>query len=194
MVVVRLNLQETTLVFRVKGGQTLGNKRLYSLSGLQYIVEYPIIEKGVVTNKISFDINSKKPLNTSQLKTSVEKLKEETQVKNHLNAREKEAKEQWTLVEQLRQNLNQDNKITASSLYGVDLYDVPAYTDSDGDGVWDGCSPISGAMVLGYWDSHGYPNFPSEIPLIDELHVAMGTDSNGATYTSNIPTGITTQL
>lgn len=39
----------------IKSRQTLGNKRLYYTSGLQYVVEYPIIEKGVVTGKLSFE-------------------------------------------------------------------------------------------------------------------------------------------
>jgi hypothetical protein len=30
-------------------------------------------------------------------------------------------------------------------------------------------------MVLGYWDSHGYPNFPTGTQLINELADAMST-------------------
>ena len=37
-------------------------------------------------------------------------------------------------------------------------------------------------MVLGYWDSHGYPNFPEEAPLIQELAIAMGTTTEGSTW------------
>ncbi len=59
-----------------------------------------------------------------------------------------------------------------------------------------GCSPTASAMVLGYWDTHGYPNFPSGNTLIDELATAMGTGSswpfNGATWPFWIDNGIET--
>lgn len=47
-------------------------------------------------------------------------------------------------------------------------------------------------MVLGYWDSHGYPNFPGETTLIEELAVAMGTEwpGNGLTWPWDIDDGI----
>lgn len=38
-----------------------------------------------------------------------------------------------------------------------------------------GCGPAAGAMVLGYWDTHGYSSFPSGSTLISELAKAMGT-------------------
>lgn len=53
-----------------------------------------------------------------------------------------------------------------------------------------GCAPTSAAMVLEYWDNHGYPNFPSSSTLIDELANAMGTTSGGNTVTDNIDNGI----
>ncbi|MBN2074705.1 MAG: hypothetical protein JW762_04060 [Dehalococcoidales bacterium] len=52
---------------------------------------------------------------------------------------------------------------------------------------WDGCAPIAGAMVLGYWSTHGYPNIPSpylgetEDILIDHCHKYMDTSYEGAT-------------
>lgn len=47
-------------------------------------------------------------------------------------------------------------------------------------------------MVLGYWDSHGYPDFPDKTALIEELAVAMGTDwpGNGLTWPWNFANGI----
>ena len=45
-------------------------------------------------------------------------------------------------------------------------------------------------MALGYWDSHGYPNFPSETALIEELADAMETSDEGATQIWNIDGGI----
>ncbi|AKJ39455.1 C39 family peptidase [Methanosarcina barkeri] len=39
-----------------------------------------------------------------------------------------------------------------------------------------GCAPAAAAMVLGYWDTHGYPNLPSGNTLINELARAMWTN------------------
>ena len=57
---------------------------------------------------------------------------------------------------------------------------------------WDGCGPIAGAMVLGYWDSHGYPNFYSwdDEYLIDDCHYYMNADYYGATDTAYVTSGI----
>lgn len=57
--------------------------------------------------------------------------------------------------------------------------------------AWDGCSPIAGAMIHGYWDSHGYPNLPDgEDTLIDYNHYYMGTSIAGDTWDWNIDDGI----
>ncbi len=59
-----------------------------------------------------------------------------------------------------------------------------------------GCSPTAAGMVLGYWDSHGYPNFPNGTEgrtLIDELEDAMGTwdwPIHGFTWPLDIDNGI----
>src|SRR5208337_1807183 len=70
------------------------------------------------------------------------------------------------------------------------IYDVPYYA------WYRGCSPTASAMVLGYWDSHGYPNYPTGNTLIDELANAMGTGStwpfDGATWPLWIDNGIET--
>jgi hypothetical protein len=50
-------------------------------------------------------------------------------------------------------------------------------------------------MVLAFWKTHGFPNLPlgsGAYNLIDELAVAMGTDSNGATAKGNVVGGIRT--
>jgi hypothetical protein len=57
--------------------------------------------------------------------------------------------------------------------------------------AWDGCSPIAGAMIHGYWDSHGYPNLPNgEDTLIDDNHHYMDTSDEGSTRTSMRDNGI----
>lgn len=56
---------------------------------------------------------------------------------------------------------------------------------------WDGCSAISGAMVLGYWDTHGYSmGVGGEDLLIDHAHHYMGTDDDGDTMPWNIDDGM----
>lgn len=79
------------------------------------------------------------------------------------------------------------SSMTRSSNY---IYDVPYYA------WYRGCSPTAAAMVLGYWQSHGYPNYPTANTLIDELGNAMGTSSTwpftGATFPLFIDDGIET--
>jgi hypothetical protein len=59
---------------------------------------------------------------------------------------------------------------------------------------WDGCAPIAGAMVLNYWQTHGYPNLPTGVYadeiLIDHGHAKMNTDVTGATLPQYIASGI----
>lgn len=61
---------------------------------------------------------------------------------------------------------------------------------------WDGCSPISGAMVIGYWHDNGYPYIPdpntsgTEDTLIDHCHYVMGTNYDGYTDEDDIGWGL----
>ncbi len=61
-----------------------------------------------------------------------------------------------------------DTLSTKSSTKGttiVSISGVPFYKNSHAAvGIYYACSPVSSAMVLGYWDNNGYPN------LIDGLH------------------------
>jgi hypothetical protein len=46
--------------------------------------------------------------------------------------------------------------------------------------AWDGCGCIAGAMVEGYWHSHGYPNISDDDDtLIDINHHFMWTTDGG---------------
>jgi hypothetical protein len=81
--------------------------------------------------------------------------------------------------------------------YGDNGYDgsasFPSCAGSGNDpwSPWDGCSTIAGAMVHGYWDSHGYSGLPSnEDELIDWNHYCMLTTSSGITYPWYIDDGI----
>jgi len=56
---------------------------------------------------------------------------------------------------------------------------------------WDGCAPIAGAMVLGYWDANGYSAVPNDDEtVIDDCHHFMDTDNSGATNIADIAPGI----
>jgi hypothetical protein len=66
---------------------------------------------------------------------------------------------------------------------------------------WDGCSPIAGAMVVGYWSHNGYPNIPSylfngeaEDILIDNCHHSMDTSYEGSTGWGDIGYGMRLSL
>jgi hypothetical protein len=57
--------------------------------------------------------------------------------------------------------------------------------------AWDGHAPVAGAMVLGYWADHGYPDIDDDDDtLIDDCHHYMVTDDEGATSWLYIANGI----
>lgn len=79
-----------------------------------------------------------------------------------------------------------------------DAYGWPtcAGTDDDLWDDWDGCAPISGAMVLGYWSNMGYTEIPdpdisgTEDTLIDDCHSGMSTTVDGDTDVQDIEDGM----
>lgn len=74
---------------------------------------------------------------------------------------------------------------TAQALSQKMLSGVPAYDQNKSKHPSNGCGPTSGAMVLGYWDTHGYDKLqfdqdrPDGIDLMNDLYVDMGTTSIG---------------
>lgn len=66
----------------------------------------------------------------------------------------------------------------------------------DSWGNWDGCSTIAGAMIHGFWGTHGYPGLYPGPPtwtdeiLIDDNHHFMGTNNDGITMPWNILDGV----
>jgi hypothetical protein len=81
-----------------------------------------------------------------------------------------------------KQNANAKWNALKEEIVDSSSYSISTVTQKSISGVpyypWrTGCSPTASGMVLGYWDSHGYPNFPSRNYLIDELADAMGTSS-----------------
>ncbi len=77
---------------------------------------------------------------------------------------------------------------------GNDRYaQYPYYVGAAADpwDYWDGCAPIAGSMVLGYWQSHGYSSISTDDEvLIDWCHLYMGTSLDGVTNASNVGPGI----
>ena len=63
------------------------------------------------------------------------------------------------------------------------ISDVPYYL-----ATVRGCAPAAAAMVLGYWDTHGYPKLPSGNTLINELATAMWTN-DGQSHPNMIDEG-----
>ncbi|ADJ26832.1 hypothetical protein Dehly_1552 [Dehalogenimonas lykanthroporepellens BL-DC-9] len=64
-------------------------------------------------------------------------------------------------------------------------------TGADPWAKWDGCTPIAGSMILGYWDGMGYTSIPNgEDLLIDDCHHWMHTDFDGFTTGSDIDDGL----
>ncbi|MDY0129615.1 MAG: C39 family peptidase, partial [Methanosarcina vacuolata] len=101
--------------------------------------------------------------------------------------RKQNANTQWNILEKEMANSSNYSLSSTSTLRLI--IDVPGY-------IWrNGCSPTAAGMVLGYWDVHGYPNFPGETTLIDELANAMGTSykwpfGDGATWPWRVNDGI----
>ena len=98
-------------------------------------------------------------------------------------------KEAWSTIDEKINLLNQGITVPASTrgidtIYGVPLYDQPS-------GSPNSCAPTASGMILSYWRSHGYPNFPSNgDTLILELYSAMNTDPVDGTDDADVEPGI----
>jgi len=108
-----------------------------------------------------------------------------TYLQQQQEMRKQNANKQWTALEK---EMAGSSSYSTSSTVVKSISGVPNY-------IWrNGCAPIAAGMVLGYWDSHGYPNFPGKTTLIDELADSMGTSDwprgYGATWPWDIDTGI----
>jgi peptidase C39-like protein len=166
-----------------ENGLTAGEAKPLYLGATFYYAEYPLIDdRDEVVDRVVVDLTVPViiDLDASQVEMPIDEkdLLEQQQMKRE------EANALWDALEE---------KMTTTSLEGPAssrglgyIYDVPNY-------LWQcGCSPTASGMVLGYWDSHGYPNFPGETTLIEELAVAMGTEwpGNGLTWPWDIDDGI----
>lgn len=119
-----------------------------------------------------------KEVNLSALKAGSKDILKNEEVKRRLERRALEAETIWKAYE------SSANQII--TYYEIMIKGVPAL-------LWKrGCTPTASAMVLGYWDQKGYPNFPNDYQnkLIDELADAMGTWNNGYTPQWQVSGGI----
>ena len=144
-------------------------EKVYYLGGVTYFFKQHGKYYDLFGNGVNFKI----------IKQGVKELLKDEKVKKHLAKRSAEAKSQWKFIEETAK--------LDSDWYGIHIQGVPAL-------LWHrGCTPTAAAMVLGYWDQHGYPKFPDNYTkLIDELADAMGTWDNGYTPQWQVSSGINT--
>jgi len=149
-----------------------------------YFNAYPITDTtGKVVDHAYVDLINNRIFTSSDMKMEMAVNKSSLQANA---AKQADIERLWSL-ESSPSAMTSVSSMTRSSNY---IYDVPYYQ------WYRGCSPTAAAMVLGYWQSHGYPSYPTGTTLIDELANAMGTSSTwpftGATFPLFIDDGIET--
>lgn len=189
----------------ISGAQLYGEKYISSdpkyiyLGATFYYAEYNIKDrKGNFIEKITVDLTDQSVVDRDALfpKNSAEDKDWELIGKKSANRLwnsidEILAANDGTLSETTRSDLSYLTISTRSSSGYV--YGVPYYLRATMG--THGCTPTAAGMVLAFWKTHGFPNLPlvsGGYNLIDELAVAMGTDSNGATTKGNVVGGIRT--
>lgn len=170
---------------------TIGKMKLLYLGPTFYYAEYNLTDaKGKTKEKVIVDLPFSTIVNFNESNASVPANEENyffnsTYIQQQEEMRKQNANTQWTALEK---EMADSSSYSISSSVEKSISGVPNYS-------WrDGCSPTAAGMVLGYWDSHGYSNFPSRDYLIDALATAMGTDwpGSGSTWPYNIDDGIET--
>ena len=138
------------------------------LGGTFYYTQYSLADStGNIVDQKLVDMTS--PISPMFCNESVieDLFGDEASLKKQQKIKEKEANEQWETMESI---LSGDFvPETVSTKSGNMIYGVPNYD------WYIGCTPTSSAMVLGYWQGHGYSDFPLGEDLIEELASEMGT-------------------
>jgi hypothetical protein len=174
---------------------TVGEMKPLYLGPTFYYAEYTLTDtKGKAKEKVIVDLpfSTVVDFNKSNVSVLVDEKDyfNSTSLQQQQEIRKQDANAKWTALENEMAMETIPTGYSSTSSIGY-IYDVPNY-------YWrNGCSPTAAGMVLGYWDSHGYSNFPGETTLIDELANAMGTSykwpfGDGATWPWNIGPGIKT--
>jgi len=160
-----------------------GKVRLLYLGATFYYAEYPLLDAtGKVKDNVIVDLTV--PVVVDSKEQRMEIPIDENDLLQQQQLKKQEANELWDALEKKMMSGHATSEYPVSTLGLGWISDVPAYE------WYLGCSPTAAGMVLGYWDSHGYSNLPSETSLIGELAEAMGTDSSGGTSPWNIDNGI----
>jgi hypothetical protein len=137
-----------------------------------YYTGYKANDKMDKTDKqILVDVVTQEVIDLSDIKHSEKKLDSAKSLKiQNIQA-------SWADLEsRMDENTVSDSSAVSISSLGY-IYGVPYELANVA-----GCTPAAGAMVLGYWDTHGYASFPSGGTLISELANAMGTVNYGTDY------------
>jgi len=163
-----------------------GEVRPLYLGATFYYAEYSLIDaKGEVKDSVIVDLTSQVIIDFK--KPQVEIQINEKDLLQQQQVKKQEANVLWDALEDKMKAMETATLENPASSGGSGyIHDVPNYP------WYCGCSPTASGMVLGYWNSHGYPDFPGETALIEELAVAMGTDwpGNGLTWPWDIDNGI----
>ncbi|MEA1944402.1 MAG: C39 family peptidase [Euryarchaeota archaeon] len=181
---------ETLVQERVDGrGLTVGKVKPLYLGATFYYAEYPLIDaKGEIVDRVVVDLTVPAIVNLNA--PQVEIPMDEKDLLEQQQMKKQEANARWDALEEKMRAMETDTPENPISSRGLGwISGVPAY-------LWRyGCAPTAAGMVLMYWDSHGYPNFPDDPnDTIDELGVAMHTGvpprPDGWTYISDVAPGI----
>jgi len=169
--------------------QKIGSPKLLYLGGTFYYAQYPVLNSQGTTVEIkTVDLQDNSVVNlTEQAKlhpvNADELLTQNTE-------RAKKANQMWTSLEVNNGTTSMaaaqvvSATVGSKTIPGVPLYSQP---------LNNYCAPTSAAMVLSYWDSHGYSNIPdSSASLISELATAMGTSTSSGTSIHNVYSGMNT--
>jgi hypothetical protein len=159
----------------------VGKAKVLYLGATFYYAEFPLTDsESRKQNRVIIDLTTPSVIDENPLKILID----QSELTRQQQEKEQEIKVLWNVLD-TQMNVS-DQGTAIESVTGTSGYisGVPTY-------LWQlGCSPTASAMVLGYWDGHGYPNFPQENSLIQELATAMRTTPEGSTWPWDIDDGI----
>jgi len=169
--------------------QKTGSPKLLYLGGTFYYAQYPVIDsRGTTVDTKTVDLHDNSVVNLTE-QANLHPINADEQLA-HDTEQAKKANQMWNSLEASNRNTSMAAAEVVSvaagskSIPGVPLYSQP---------LNNYCAPTSAAMVLSYWDSHGYPNIPdSSSTLISELATAMGTSTSSGTPIHNVDDGMRT--
>ncbi|MEA1945109.1 MAG: hypothetical protein U9N07_07250, partial [Euryarchaeota archaeon] len=134
-------------------GLTAGEAKPLYLGATFYYAEYPLIDaRGEVVDSVVVDLTVPAivDLGASQVDIPID----EKDLLEQQQMRKQEANALWDALEEKMKTTSLEGPASSRGLGWIS--GVPAY-------LWRyGCAPTAAGMVLMYWDSHGYPNFPDD--------------------------------